>query len=260
MRKKHTLDSLLKIFSHLKDIPMAPKFKKRSIRKKAPAKRAARQARRSGPVRLPGTLAPQHMLTQLKYVSNFQKQLTTGGNIQKVNQYRLNSVWDPDIDNTTGSSCLGITQWRALYQRYRVYKLDYSVRLTNLTPDTVLTGALVPANYSDSSFTIGDFMRPLARRFELGNNQGQNRTVVRGSIYLPKLMGVTPAQYKADENTLAGWGANPVAPLNMAVLIQSTNTASVPVVGVQIEFTYYIEMMALDGSAEAVDHGLSPSS
>jgi len=235
---------------------MPKTFKKRAYKKRI-AKRPARGRR--GLVHLPGTLAPQHMLTQLKYVSNFQKQLTTGGNIQKVNQYRLNSVWDPDIDNTTGTSCLGLTQWRALYQRYRVYRIDYHVRLTNLTPDTVLTGALVPANYLDTSFSIGDFMRPLSRRFELGNNQGQNRAMVKGTLHLPKLMGVTSAQYKADENTLAGWSANPVAPLNMTILIQSTNTASVPVVGIQVEFTYFIEMMGLEGAAEAVDHGITPA-
>lgn len=223
--------------------------KKQSTKKRA----AKRPARRSGIPRLPGTLAPQHMITQLKYIVNYQKNLPSGGAVTSFNQYRLNSVWDPDYTNTLGTSCLGLAQWRALYQRYRVFKLDYHIRLTNLTPDTSITGALVPANYVDATASVSDFMRPMARRFQLGNNAGQNRAIIKGSIYLPKLMGVTGAQYKADGTTESGWGANPTQPLLMNIVMQSTNVLGVCSIGAQIEFTYHVEMMGIDAGSEAID-------
>ena len=233
---------------------MAPRkqYRKKPARK---GRKAPRRARTIGGIpSLPGTLAPQHLLVKLKYVNNFQKQLTSGGSIQSLNQYRLNSIYDPDYTNTLGTSVLGWAQWKALYQRYRVFKMDYTIRLTNLTPDTAITGALVPANYVDSTYSRGDFMRPLARRFELGNNNGQNRSLLKGSIYLPKLTGITAAQYKATKDTECGFDANPLMPLLMNILIQSTNVSGVPVVAVQVDFTYHVELMASTMGAEALDH------
>jgi len=233
-----------------------------------PKKSGPRRNKKGGPrrrkagavVHLPGTLAPQHMITQMKYVSNFQKLMLAGGNVQSLNQYRLNSIYDPDYTTAlSGTSALGLQQWRTLYQRYRVYKVDYHIRLTNLTPDTTINGAIVPANYVDGTFTISDMMRPLARRFELGNNQGQNRAVVRGSVYLPKLMGVTGAQYKADGTTECGFGANPSQPLLLNIIFQSSNTSGQPAVACQVDFTYYVEMMGIDASPEALDHSTGSS-
>lgn len=234
---------------------MAPKtFKKRTYKKRAP-KRAPRGRRTGGGIpSLPGTLAPQHMLVKLKYVSNFQKLLPAGGAVQSLNQYRLNSIYDPDYTNTLGTSVLGWAQWKALYQRYRVFKCDYTIRLTNLTPDTAITGAIVPANYVDTTYSRGDFMRPMARRFELGNNNGQNRSLLKGSIYLPKLTGITAAQYKATRDTECGFDANPLMPLLMNIIFQSTNVSGQVAIACQIEMTYHVELMGIGAGAEALDH------
>jgi len=232
---------------------MAPR---KQYKKKKSAPRRARAPRsKAGPVKLPGTLAPQHMITQLKYVTNLQKNVPAGGAVTSFNQYRVNSIWDPDYTNTLGTSALGILQWRTLYQRYRVFKCDYVLKFTNLTPDTTITGAIVPANYVDATFSVSDMMRPLARRFALGNNMGQNRSIIKGSIYLPKLMGVTGAQYKADNTTEAGFSANPSQPLLMNIVLQSTNLLGACTVGCQVDLTYHVEMMGIEASPEALDHG-----
>jgi len=231
---------------------MAPR---KQYKKKKSAPRRARAPRSTaGPVKLPGTLAPQHMITQLKYITNLQKNIPAGGSVTSFNQYRLNSVWDPDYTNTLGTSALGLLQWRTLYQRYRVFKCDYVLKFTNLTPDTTITGAIVPANYVDATFSVSDMMRPLAKRFALGNNSGQNRSIVKGSIYLPKLMGVTGAQYKADGTTEAGFSANPSQPLLMNIVLQSTNLLGACTVGCQVDLTYHVEMMGIEASPEALDH------
>lgn len=234
---------------------MAPKFKKRAYKKRI-AKRPARKGRGgvAKPVSLPGTLAPQHMLTKLRYIVTTTKSAAIASGITCFNQYRLNSIWDPDYSNTLGTSALGLAQWRALYQRYRVFKCDYSITLTNISDDTIVSGAIVPTNYNDSTFSISDYMRPLARRFQLGNRTGSNRAVLKGTIYLPKLLGLTPAQYKADATCVAGFGANPLASALLSVLIQSGNTGIAATVGMQLELTYHVEMMSTEASPEAIDH------
>lgn len=231
--------------------------KKGVYKKRAYKKRPARRVRRGGverPVSLPGTLAPQHMLTKLKYITTITKSAAIASGITCFQQYRLNSIWDPDYNNTVGTSALGLAQWRALYQRYRVYKCDYSLTLTNISDDTIVSGAIVPTNYNDSSFSISDYMRPLARRFQLGNRSGSNRATLKGSVYLPKLLGLTSAQFKADATCVSGFGANPAASALMSILIQSGNTGIAATVGMQIELTYHVEMMSTEASPEAIDH------
>ena len=230
---------------------------------------AARRPRRSNKrkqqrnpnkiTRLPGTLAPQHMLVKLKYLNSYQKSPPTGGVIASYNQFRLNSIFDPDYTNTTGTSCLGLSQWGALYMRYRVYKVAYTIRLSNMSSDAVVSGAVIPSNYLDNTASISDYMRPLARRFELGNKEGSNKAVIKGLVHLPKLAGLTPTQYKSDPRNEALFTANPQNFNTLNILVQSTNVGIQPSIGAQVEFTYFVELMSTQATAEALDHatGLS---
>jgi len=216
------------------------------------ARRARRQANKI--VHLPGTLAPQHMITQLKYINTLGKS-APANKVAMFNQFRLNSIWDPDATQVlSGTSVLGLAQWRALYQRYRVFKCAYKFTFSNLSADSVVNGAVVPANYLDTTFSFSDTMRPLAKRFSIGNREGSNKTVVRGVINLPKLAGVSPIQYRTDLTNEAGFGANPANPLYISVIMINSNPSLVANVVCQTEFTYYVEMMATEASSEAIDH------
>jgi len=214
--------------------------------------RRQRRNRKNAIVHLPGTLAPQHMLTQLKYVQQYQKNTPLLGAYGMYNQFRLNSIYDPDYTNTLGTSCLGLIQWRGLYQRYRVYKVAYTIRISNISSDTMVSGAVVFQNYLDSSFSVSDLMRPLSRRFQLGNKEGSNKATIKGVVNLPKLAGVTPQQYKADNNNIAGFGSSPVNPLYMTVICSASNGAVNASVAAQCDLTYFVEMMSTETS-EALD-------
>lgn len=235
-------------------------YRKPAYKKRAP-RRGAKPGGKSGKsLHFPGTLIPQHVTTKLVYVTALQKNLNASGGITNYNQFRLNSIWDPDLTSVlSGTSALGINQYGALYQRYRVYRCDYSITLTNLAEDTIVTGAIVPAQYQDTLFTASDYMRPMAKRFSLGNRSGQNRSVVKGSIYLPKLMGVSPVQFKTDTGNLAGFTANPVNPNVLTICANSTNAGVTPSVAVQVQLIYHVEFMSTQAIVEAVDHG-APSS
>jgi len=233
---------------------MAKTFRSRRFLKKRAPRRGRKTARRSGDriLRVPGTLAPSHMLVPLKYIQTLGK-AAPAGKVSMFNQFRCNSIWDPDHTNTFGTSCLGLIQWRNFYQRYRVYKFAYKLTFSNLSADSVLTGAVVPANYLDTSYSWSDIMRPMAQRFEIGNREGQNKTVVRGVVNLPKLAGVTATQYKSDVNNLAGFGADPSNPLYITVILANSNLSLPANIVCQVEFTYYTEMMALNAGMEALD-------
>lgn len=227
---------------------------KRSNRRRG--RKAPRRARRSTGNRvlmIPGTLAPQHMITKLKYVVNLGKNIPAA-TTASFNQFRLNSIWDPDYTATiSGTSCLGWSQWNQLYQRYRVFKCAYKFTFSNLAADAVVNGAIIPANYIDTSFSIGDFMRPLAKRFSIGNRDGQNKTVVRGVINLPKLAGVSPVQYRTDIHNEAGFAQNPFNNNTLTVLLANGGGVTAGIV-CQVEFTYWVELMSTQAGVEALDH------
>jgi len=191
------------------------------------------------------------MITTLKYLNTLGK-AAPANKIAVFNQFRLNSIWDPDYTNTLGTSCLGLQQWRNFYQRYRVFRCAYKLTFSNLSADSVVTGAVVPANYLDTTFSISDYMRPLAKRFEIGNREGSNKTIVRGVINLPKLAGVSPVQYRSDTANLSGFNNNPVNPLFISVIVDNSNASLVANIVCQIEMTYTVEMMATEASNEAV--------
>lgn len=228
---------------------MAPKRSQRRRNRKARKGRA-----RSNRVHMiPGTLAPQHMITKLKYITNLGKTLPAN-TLASFNQFRLNSIYDPDYTTAlTGTSVLGWTQWAALYQRYRVFKCAYKFTFSNLAADAVVNGAIVPANYVDTTFSVSDFMRPLAKRFSIGNRDGQNKTVVRGVINLPKLTGLSPVQYRSDDKNESGFSANPTMPNILTVLLSNGGGVQAGIV-CQVEFTYWVELMSTQASIEALDH------
>lgn len=227
-------------------------MKKTYGKKKFVSKKARPAPKKSGIPKLRGTLAPTHLITQLKFVNTYQKQTPTGVGVSSFNQFRMNSIWDPDLTNALGTSCLGLTQWSGIYQRYRVFKFDYKITITNLSADLMISGAIVPQNYTDSAYTISDMMRPSARRFECGNNSGQNRAVLKGSYYLPKITGQTSTQYKTDLTNVAGFGANPAQLAQLTILAQTSSGAQA-FIGVQVDFTYHVEMISIQASAEAID-------
>jgi len=224
----------------------------RRPRRRAVKRRNARNGTTSLP-RLPGTLAPQHMLVKLKYFNTYLKAIPTGGAVAAVNQFRMNSIHDPDRTNTLGTSCLGLAEWAKFYQQYRVYKTAYVVRISNLSSDTAIAGVLSFTNYHDATFSVSDFMRPLGRRFELGNKEGANKAVIKGIINLPKLRGVKPVQYKTETATSSGFQASPTTELEMSILCKSANNSIAPNVAFTVEFTYFVELISTQASPEAID-------
>jgi len=222
-----------------------------------PPRRRMRKARkgrnRNRVVAIPGTLAPQHMITKLKYITNLGKNIPAT-TTASFNQFRLNSIYDPDYTTAlSGTSVLGWSQWNSLYQRYRVFKCAYKFTFSNLAADAIVNGAIVPANYLDTAFSISDFMRPLAKRFSIGNRDGQNKTVVRGVINLPKLSGVSPVQYRTDDRNEAGFSANPSNPNILTVVLANGGGVTAGIV-CQVEFTYWVELMSTQAGVEALDH------
>lgn len=234
---------------------MAKKVMKKRAYKKRPARRGARPGGKTGkPLHFPGTLIPQHVTTTLNYTTTLQKAFPLLGKVGLFNQFRLNSIYDPDETSVlVGTSALGFLQYLQQYQRYRVYRCDYVISMTNLSEDTIITGAIVPQNAADTTYSVSDYMRPLAKRFELGNRSGNNKATVKGSIYLPKLAGVTATQYKADPNNMSGFLGNPATPLDLTIVGNCSNGGIAGTMAAQVTLVYHVEMMASTPQVEALD-------
>lgn len=155
---------------------------------------------------LRGNNLPDRMLIKFKYADVGQTN-TSIFDIKK--QYRLNSIYDPNYA-LGGTSCAGFAQWRNLYSRYRVYKVDYAITLVNVQGAQSIAGAVVPAPATFTLYNYGELAtQPMARSFLLAPVQGMNRKVIKGSIYLPRLEGLKNNQYMANENMSSVMSGNP---------------------------------------------------
>lgn len=124
-------------------------------------------------------------------------------------QYRLNSIYDPEY-NLGGQSAAGLAQWSNLYNKYRVYAVDYNITLANIQGVQSIAGAIVPAPAGFTLYSYGELAtQAYARPFMLAPVQGMNRTTIKGRLYLPKLEGQTNKQYMSNPQNSAACNANP---------------------------------------------------
>ena len=183
---------------------------------------------------------PQKLIVKLPYFTSGQLASSVGAYSYQI--FNLNSIYDPDRSGV-GHQPLGRDQWVPFYNRYRVFKVDYVITLTNADPAqpadcVVLNANGVPLLTDDSVFEQpGSFYASLAPR-----DGGASRKVIKGSVYLPRLNGLTGAQYKADENMQSTQGTNPVEILTQSIVVAPVITGSEVNVCYSVKYIYHVEM------------------
>jgi hypothetical protein len=117
----------------------------------------------------------------------------------------MNDVFDPDFSGG-GLQPLGFDQYTALYGRYHVAKFRYEVTFSNTSAAPVFVGLYASPQSTLPAVAIAWFVvNSTARTRCLGAVSGGNNTVVfRGTVNLPRVLGVTPQEYFADQD----FGAN----------------------------------------------------
>lgn len=189
------------------------------------------------------TLNPiaQKYRCKMKIVDNFL--MGNGVTPALIEYYRLNSVYDP-YSGTGGHQPYGYDQLSQLYSRYRVYKVSWTVNMTYTDESKSLFFGALPIPESTIAITsISDFCeKPRCRWVKQTNRTGAK--MLKGHVYLPKLAGMTPEQYRTDDKTGAESGTNPAIPLNIAFFCSNLDEAT-PIdnndVNIMLQLTYHLE-------------------
>jgi len=164
---------------------------------------------------------PARFITKMKYAESY----VLSGVGLRTQQMNLNSLFDPNRSGL-GHQPYGFDQLcgpsgTALYNRYRVFKVDYVVVVAN---DQYNIHYAV-LNSNDSSPPIGNVSeaRENPRCQYACQNPGGTLKKITGSITLPSLMGRTKAQYMASDNYQAQYNASPGELAVMNIYTQGLN-------------------------------------
>lgn len=153
---------------------------------------------------------PQRYICDMKYTETVAMNLTNAYSYA----FNLNSIFDPNRTGT-GHQPYGHDTLASLYNRYRVVKCSYTVQAFN-SANTVIVGAM-PANEL-ITFANTDEIMENPRTKWIVQSAGGGIKVLKGSVYIPSLVGRNKSQYMADDRYQAQTGTSPaeLAILNLA--------------------------------------------
>lgn len=194
-------------------------FKRRGrklIRRKRYAKKSTTLANNSALAPI-----PPRFVTKMKYAESF----VLSGTGLRTQQMNLNSLFDPNRSGL-GHQPYGFDQLcgpagSALYNRYRVYRVDYVVVVAN----DVYNIHYAVLNTNDASPPIGNVSeaRENPRCQYACQNPGGTLKKITGSINLASLMGRTKTQYTTSDNYQSVYSASPNELAVMNIYAQGLN-------------------------------------
>ncbi len=160
--------------------------------------------------------------TTLKYVQTVNFSVTAGTYAE--NQFRANSVFDPDLTGTGGQP-LGFDNMAALFNRYRVNAFSFEVQMISLSASykgvcVVVNGAETPTTYDE----VCEY--PRAQQRGIGFN-GSPTAVFRGRVSLASINGKSQDGYHIDDATASQVNTNPAEAINFHVGIQNDNISTI---------------------------------
>ena len=185
-------------------------YRKVQSRLRYRARRMNRMKKRSTVV-VNRALSPfaQRYICKMKYATQVTN-TGPGGAGWSTYRFNLNSIYDPD-QTGLGHQPYGHDTLQSLYNRYRVIKCNYTISAistggTSGNQYTVV--AALPANEVHSISRIEDAQEtPKCKFITQAPNSGLK--ILKGSVYLPSLMGRSKAQYMADDRYQATYGTSP---------------------------------------------------
>lgn len=151
----------------------------------------------------------QRYICKMKYATQLTNTGPSGSGWATY-RFNLNSIYDPD-QTGIGHQPYGHDTLSTLYNRYRVIKCTYTISAisTGTTSGNQYTVvAALPANEVHSISRIEDAQEsPKCRFITQAPNSGLK--VLRGTVYMPSLMGRSKSQYMSDDRYQATYGASP---------------------------------------------------
>jgi len=187
-----------------------------------------------------GFVFPIKLVARLRYSEHLT--LTTGAaGIAAVNQFRLNSLFDPNLTGA-GHQPLGYDQITPLYNKYKVNAVKVSVIWTTpgSTSDIICFVHFMPTSATPSlSGQNCDYVVEIPGvQASLLSTSGTRKSHFEGVINLPRLLGRSKMEFDADPNMYALTNASPaIAPLVEVGIVSPSGVGSeAAVTQVTLEF------------------------
>lgn len=163
---------------------------------------------------------------------------STGG----IYQFRLNSIYDPDFTGV-GTTAQGYTALSTLFGLFRVVRVRVVARLSLSTTGQAVVG-LIPSLNSTLTATYRYLeSQPLAASKVIQGNVGGGHSVAEFNkvFALPRVCGITPAQYRTDFDFAHSVGSNPSKSVFLTVFLAG-NSAAAQTMVYNVRMIYEVEM------------------
>ncbi len=189
---------------------------------------------------------PEKMSVKLGYTSLYVGLSTgaTDGLLGTSRTFNLNGLYDPDLTGT-GHQPRGFDQITALYQQYRVKRIDIKVTFTDPSVDGIIVCAQIRSYNSTSVFSANSFDTVAERQgvwYSILNNTGSQTAILNSSVPISAVEGLSDAQLLTDSRYAAFYNANPTnTPYLDIACARSDGTGTCNVL---VELTYHADFFA----------------
>lgn len=217
-----------------------PMFKRKFKRKIKPR---FQRKRKFGPTitALKAAVVPDRLIVRLPYVQ--QASIAQAAGVPADLQFRLNSIWDPEVAVGLGQSKpLGVNQWTAFYNRYRVIGVNVYLMTRNTNTDACYVG--ICAN-NDTGNLISEAAYEQSRTTlkMIGSTQGGHDVAVFKKYYnLANLTGRPKSAYIADDRYQAQMDADPLEAIHLHLMTQPASPALATSIHFSLKMVYLVEL------------------
>lgn len=171
-------------------------------------------------------------ITKMKYSGSYT--LNVGNNYSQI--MNLNGLFDPDRTGI-GHQPYGFDQLSGIYNRYRVISCSYVINA--YSGGSPIRFACLPCNEVPPINNVSEICENPRARFKLQYPQGSISTI-KGSTYIPSLVGRTKTQYMSDDRYQAVTSANP-AELALLFITGQTMADATTDINLTVTLNYTVE-------------------
>lgn len=190
---------------------------------------------------------PAKFLVRMKYSETFQ--IPSGSTTLAEYRYNLNSVYDPN-NSGIGHQPYGYDTYSTVYNKYRVYKVTWSITAFNAVQSAVI--ATEPCNNLVTTTNMSQVKERPRVQWKVAPSPGDTIRL-RGRCNLPNLAGVTSVQYKTGDTFWAPVGNSPSETLILRIFAADVNeTSNIGTTTFGINLTYHCEFFDQNGLAQSV--------
>lgn len=220
---------------------------KRYRRPRRAAPRRKPGYRRPGPVRKPVYKPrlvryvgiPKFIFTKLRFTK--QEQFTLTGSANTYYEYRMNSLYDPELALSTGQPYY-FDQYTAMFNRYRVNAVKIEVTISSSSSTTNLyhpTVVMTPYCDSAPGWLTHQTMMNVKRAIKRVIIPGQTVTTMSRYYDNSAVAGTTKREYTSDDVFQAMTSANPSKEMRVQVNVNNNDATASITFTMLVRLTYY---------------------